>query len=261
MKEHLSVFKIGGALLEDGTGLAEALAFFTALPGPKILVHGGGRSASRLSGQLGIPSLMHEGRRITDAAALEVVLMVYAGLENKRLVAQLQATGCNALGLSGADGNAILARKRAVKDIDYGFAGDIDVVNAHAITTLLRAGFTPVFCAITHNGKGQLLNTNADTIASAIAVALSEQFHTTLYYCFELPGVMTDVARPDSVLLELDPASYAEQRQLGHISGGMIPKLDNCFYALAHGAAQVWVGHAAALRKGTATQLKKNNHP
>ncbi len=255
MKEPLHLFKIGGAVLEAPDELEETLAFFSNLPGRKLLIHGGGRRASRMSRQLGIEPKMHEGRRITDAETLEVVVMVYAGLENKRVVSLLQAMGCNAIGLSGADGNVVLAKKRPVKDIDYGYVGDVRTVNIRSLSALLEAGLTPVLCAITHDGKGQLLNTNADTIAAELAAALAVQYQASLYYCFEKPGVMTDINDPDSVIPLLDPELYASYREQGVIAEGMIPKLDNAFRALKAGAASVLVGDRRALALGEATQL------
>ncbi|MCB0596997.1 MAG: acetylglutamate kinase [Lewinellaceae bacterium] len=255
MKKTLHLFKIGGAILEDNKELEETLAFFSNLPGRKLLVHGGGRRASRMSRQLGIEPKLHEGRRITDAATLEVVVMVYAGLENKKVVSMLQALGCNAIGLSGADGNVILAAKRPVKDIDYGYVGDVKTINTQSLAALLEAGMTPALCAITHDGKGQLLNTNADTIAAELAIALTAQYQANLYYCFEKPGVMTDLDNTDSVIRFLDPELYAAYRQQGIIAEGMIPKLDNAFRALKAGAASVQVGDRKSLALGRATQL------
>jgi acetylglutamate kinase len=255
MKETLQVFKIGGAVLEQEAELENTLAFFSNLPGRKVLVHGGGRRASRLSQALGIEPRLHEGRRITDAATLEAVVMTYAGWENKRIVSLLQALGCNALGLSGADGNTILAAKRPPGEVDYGYAGDILNVNAPAISALLQAGFTPVFCAITHDGQGQLLNTNADTIAAELAAALAPHYQVSLYYCFEMPGVMLDVKQPDSLIAYLDPEAYTRHRQSGQIAGGMIPKLDNGFRALQARVESVQIGSRRSLANGEATQL------
>ncbi len=255
MKEELHLFKIGGAILEDAAELENTLAFFSNLPGRKLLVHGGGRRASRLSKTLGIETRMAEGRRITDAATLEVVTMVYAGLENKKVVSLLQAGGCNALGLSGADGNVILAEKRQPGKIDYGFAGDIRKVGAKSLSSLLESGFTPILCAITHDGQGQLLNTNADTIAAELAIALAPFYQVHLYYCFEMPGVMARIDNPDSLIAFLDPESYSIHKELGNISEGMIPKLDNAFRALEAGAATVQVGSRKSIANGTATQL------
>ncbi|MCB0559274.1 MAG: acetylglutamate kinase [Lewinellaceae bacterium] len=255
MKEPLHLFKIGGAILEDPEALEETLGFFSNLPGRKLLVHGGGRRANQMSRQLSIEPNMHEGRRITDSATLEVVVMVYAGLENKKVVALLQALNCNAIGLSGADGNVILAEKRPVKAIDYGYVGDVKKVNTQSIHTLLEAGLAPVFCAITHNGQGQLLNTNADTIAAELAIALAGQYQASLYYCFEKPGVMTDIDDVHSVIRYLDPELYTAYREQGIIAEGMIPKLDNAFRALKAGVASVHIGDRKSLALGRATQL------
>jgi acetylglutamate kinase len=242
MKPKLSIVKIGGNVIEDQGELSRFLKLFTALQGLKILVHGGGKLATDLAQKLGIESKMVGGRRITDAQGLEVITMVYAGLTNKNIVAGLQALDCNAIGLSGADGNTILAHKRVVKDIDYGFAGDVDGVNVSVITDLLNAGLTPVFCAMTHDGKGQLLNTNADTIASEIAIGMGKICQTTLYYCFEKKGVLQDVTNESSVIRQINTNSYQELLQKKVISEGMLPKMENCFHALQHHVAKVCIG-------------------
>lgn len=255
MKSSLTILKIGGAVLEDEAGLAEALGYFSGLSSPKILVHGGGRRASELSWALGIAPRMHEGRRITDAAALEVAVMVYAGLENKRIVAKLQALGCPAIGLSGADANIIQAEKRKAAEVDYGWVGDVRQVSTQALEGLMSAGLVPVCCAITHDGQGQLLNTNADTIAAELAICLAGSYELSLLYCFEQAGVMMDLQRPDSVLPVLRPDAYARHRQAGIIVAGMVPKLDNAFRALRAGAVRVAIGHLAALSSGQATEL------
>ncbi len=242
MKPKLSIVKIGGNVIEDRAVLSRFLKLFSALEGLKILVHGGGKLATDLAQKLGIESKMVGGRRITDAQGLEVITMVYAGLTNKNIVASLQALDCNAIGLSGADGNTILAHKRVVKDIDYGFAGDVDGVNVSTISDLLNAGLTPVFCAMTHDGKGQLLNTNADTIASEIAIGMGKICQTTLYYCFEKKGVLQDVSDESSVILRINTKSYQELLKTKVISDGMLPKLENCFHALNHQVAKVCIG-------------------
>ena len=237
--QQLTILKIGGKLLDDDTRLNEALADFTKIEGTKILVHGGGKKSSELSRQLGIEPKMAEGRRITDAATLEVVTMVYAGLLNKTLVSRLQALGCNAIGLSGADGNAILAKKRPVKTIDYGFVGDVEMVNKRLVINFLEKNLTPVFCAVTHDGQGQLLNTNADTIATSLAVALAQDYQVTLKFCFEKNGVLLDPADENSVIPNLDAATFARYQTAGIISEGMIPKLDNAFAAVQAGVAAI----------------------
>lgn len=247
MGQELSIVKIGGNIIEKPLDLAAFLKQFASLNGPKILVHGGGKLATQMATQLGIESKMVGGRRITDAETLEVITMVYAGLTNKNIVAALQANGCNAIGLSGADGDAIQAHKRPVKDIDYGFAGDVDGVNAPMISALLNQGLTPVFCAMTHNGKGQLLNTNADTIASELAIGLGALYTTTLFYCFEKKGVLRDITDTDSVFPHIDTKKYRELLKEGIISEGMLPKLTNCFHALNHGVNKVCIGHPSML--------------
>jgi len=247
--QALHIIKIGGNVIDNSESLHRFLKDFAALDGVKILVHGGGKVATQLSATLGIESKLVDGRRITDIETLRVVTMVYAGLINKNIVASLQAVNCNAIGLTGADGNFILAKKRPVKTIDYGFVGDIDdnSIQAENISKLMKAGFTPVFCALTHDGAGQLLNTNADTIASALAVALSKHYETTLIYCFEKKGVLQDIDDEDSLIRDIDPHRYEELKKQQIISGGMLPKLDNAFTAIACGVKAVIIGHADEL--------------
>jgi acetylglutamate kinase len=242
----LHIVKIGGKLIDvplegdaANSTLERVLRAFVALPGNKILVHGGGDRASRLSRRLGIEPRMHQGRRLTGAADLEVAVMVYAGLANKAIVAQLQALGCDALGLCGADGDILRAHKRVGGHIDYGFAGDIDAVGTRSLLKLLDAGFTPVCCAITHDGRGQLLNTNADTIAASLAAALATAHPLHLHFCFEKPGVLSDPHNDRSVIPILNAENYRHYREQGFISDGMIPKLDNAFQALLAGAREV----------------------
>lgn len=242
MKSKLAVVKIGGNVIEDKAELSRFLSLFAKMEGPKILVHGGGKKATQILKKMGITPKMAGGRRITDAESLEVVTMVYGGLTNKTIVAQLQALACNAIGLSGADADAIRAHKRPVKEIDYGFAGDVDIVNVNSISNLLNSGFVPVFCALTHNGEGQLLNTNADTIASEIAIGMSHSFETTLYYCFEKKGVLLDMADNNSVIKTIDSKTYVEIREKDIISEGMLPKLENCFHALQKNVHKVCIG-------------------
>lgn len=247
--EKLSVIKIGGNIIEDETSLHAFLKLFSNIEGKKILVHGGGKRATHFATKLGIESKMINGRRITDAETLEVITMVYGGLVNKNVVAKLQALGTDAIGLTGADSNSIQSDKRPVKEIDYGFVGDIKKVANKSIEKLLQADFTPVFCAITHDGKGQLLNTNADTIASQVAVGMSEIYETSIYYCFELNGVLEDFNDKNSVVKILNPSVYKELLANGVISDGMIPKLDNCFDALNNGVHKVHIGNTSMLTK------------
>lgn len=249
MKQKLSIVKIGGNVIENNTELAKFLQLFAALDGLKILVHGGGKLASELCIKLGIEPKMVGGRRITDTKTLEVITMVYAGLTNKTIVAQLQANNCNAIGLSGADGDTLQAHKRPVKEIDYGFAGDIDGVNTGLLAHLLTLGLTPVFCAMSHDGKGQLLNTNADTIASEIAIGMSSLYNTTLYFCFEKKGVLLDVSDEKSVVRTIDTLKYKQLLQQKAITDGMLPKLENCFHALNNKVSKVCLGDMTMLDK------------
>lgn len=251
MKKQLSIVKIGGNVIENNVELSNFIHLFSKLNGPKILVHGGGKRATQIGEKLGIKAKMSGGRRITDDESLEVVVMVYAGLVNKSIVALLHANGCNAIGLSGADGNCIQAHKRPVKDIDYGYAGDVDKVNDKVIGDLLNAGLIPVFCALTHDKKGQLLNTNADTIASEIAIGMSEEFDTTLYYCFEKKGVLEVITEEDSVIKHIDADLYQQLLKNGIIANGMLPKLENCFYALKRNVGRVCIGDTSMLMDGS----------
>ena len=253
MKQNLSIVKIGGSVIENKTELSKFLALFANLNGLKILVHGGGKKASEVLRKMDIEPKMVGGRRITDAESLEVITMVYGGLTNKNIVAQLQANSCNAIGLSGADANMIKAHKRPVTEIDYGFAGDVDGVNTKILSKFLKLDLTPVFCALTHNGHGQLLNTNADTIAAEVAINMSEFYTTTLYYCFEKKGVLRDISDENSVIEQIDNKSYTRYLMQGIIADGMIPKIDNCFDAVGRGVAQVRIGNITMLGKNTET--------
>jgi acetylglutamate kinase len=241
--EKLSIVKIGGNIIEDEPSLNAFLKLFANLEGKKILIHGGGKRASKIASKLGIESKMVNGRRITDGPTLEVITMVYGGLVNKNIVAKLQALNIDALGLTGADINSIKSDKRPVKDIDFGFVGDVKEVGSNAIDKLLKVDFTPVFCAITHDGNGQLLNTNADTIASAIAVGMSKIYETSIYYCFELSGVLQDFNNKESVIKNINSETYQELLKDGIITDGMIPKLNNCFDALNNGVQKVLIGN------------------
>lgn len=238
----LNIVKIGGAVIENEAKLLPFLEEFAALKGPKILVHGGGKKATLWAEKMGIPVQLKDGRRITDAATLELITGIYAGQVNKTIVAHLQAFGCNGLGLSGADGNAIEAKKRPVKAIDYGFVGDVTKVNSSLFVQLLDQGIVPVCCALTHDGKGQLLNTNADTIAAEIGKALAKDHKTKINYCFELPGVMKDINRADSLIEKINTESYQDLLLNNTISAGMLPKLHNAFDALHAGVAEVAIG-------------------
>jgi acetylglutamate kinase len=247
--DKLYVIKIGGNIIDDETKLSSFLKDFASVQAKKILVHGGGKLATKLAEQMDIPQQMVEGRRITDAGTLKVVTMVYAGYINKNIVAQLQASGCQALGLSGADGNAIQAHKRVHPSIDYGFAGDVDAINTSLFQTLLDQNISLVAAPITHDKKGQLLNTNADTIAQEIAKGLSPHFEVNLIYSFEKAGVLSDAADDTSVIQEINPASYKELREKNLVFAGMIPKLDNAFAALNSGVKKVIIGKAENLKE------------
>lgn len=236
--------KIGGNIIDNPKACAAFLQAFARLGGPKILVHGGGKIATQTAAQLGIETNMVEGRRITDRPMLDVVTMVYGGLVNKNLVAQLQANGCNAIGLTGADGGIIRSVKRPVKTIDYGFVGDIEEVNARQLKSLLDSGLVPVIAPLTYSSEGLLLNTNADTMASATAVALAGTYSVNLVYCFEKKGVLSDPDDDDAVIGQLNPASYVDYKGTGVINKGMIPKLDNAFAALESGVGRVIICHA-----------------
>lgn len=247
--DKLIIVKTGGNIIDDENKLSSFLKSFANIPDKKILVHGGGKLATRLAEQLNVPQQMVEGRRITDAETLKVITMVYTGMINKNIVANLQAHNCNALGLSGADGNAILAHKRIHSTLDYGFAGDIDTVNTDLFQSLLQQGITPVIAPVTHDGKGQLLNTNADTIAQEIAKALGKSFETVLVYSFEKSGVLLDINDDNSVINKLTAIDYFELKSNGVISEGMIPKLDNAFKALENGVGKVLIGKAEEIQQ------------
>ena len=246
-KQELSIVKIGGNIIEDHKILESLLQRFSQLNGHKILVHGGGKKATQIESDLGISSQRHEGRRITSGESLDVMLMVYAGLVNKKIVAALQANGCNAIGLSGADGSSILAHKRPIGHVDFGFVGDIDSINTEVLLQLLQARLIPVFCALTHDGKGQLFNTNADTIASEVAIALSQTFNTKLYYCFEKKGVLMDRDNEQSVIRHINRKEYQKLLKKELISDGMLPKLHTCFNALESNVGEVFIGNESML--------------
>ena len=258
IKEKLTVIKVGGMIVEEEATLNQLLADFSAIEGYKVLVHGGGRSATKLAAQLGIESKMVNGRRITDAETLKVVTMVYGGLVNKNIVAGLQAKGVNAMGLTGADMNVIRSVKRPVKEVDYGFVGDVEKVNADLLGNLIRQGVVPVMAPLTHDGQGSMLNTNADTIAGETAKALAELFDVTLVFCFEKKGVLRDADDDDSVIPVITPELFREYVDKGIIQGGMIPKLENSFSAIDAGVSQVVITLASAIHQpGSGTLIRK----
>ena len=248
VKTPLTIVKIGGNIIDNTTELSQFLLDFSKMEGAKLLVHGGGKSATKMAESIGLVPQMIEGRRITDAKMLEVVVMIYAGQINKEIVAKLQAHGVNAIGFSGADGNTIKSTKRNHPTIDYGFVGDVQKVNSSLLQTLILNGITPVFCAITHDKNGQLLNTNADTIASELAIALSEYFEVTLNYCFEKAGVLSDVEDESSVITNINQDLYQKLKSENAIHSGMIPKLDNCFNSLSKGVQKIRIGHHQMLK-------------
>ncbi len=242
---NVTVIKVGGAVVEDPALLAGLLRGFCSVPGHKVLVHGGGRSATAVAGRMGVETRMVDGRRITDDSMLSIVTMVYGGLVNKRIVAQMQALGINALGMTGADLNIIAAHRRPATDtVDYGWVGDVDRADGHTLARLLREGITPVIAPLTHDGRGNLLNTNADTVATAVATALAPIRRVTLTFAFEKAGVLL---RPDddtSALTRLTLGQYQDLKARGAVSGGMLPKLDNAFAAIRQGVSRVFItGH------------------
>lgn len=253
--QKLNIIKVGGAILEDAQSFEGFLKNFASVPGLKVLVHGGGRSATKIAASLGIESKMAGGRRITDAPMLDVVTMVYGGLVNKKVVAALQALGMNALGLTGADLGYMLSVKRPVGEIDYGFAGDVVNTDASILADLIGKGVVPVLAPLTHDGKGQLLNTNADTIAAEAATALSANFETTLTYCFEKPGVLRDPDDDTSVIPLITRQQFHEYVESGVISGGMIPKIQNAFNSLERGVTKVVITKADNLGKKGGTVI------
>ena len=248
MKERITIVKVGGAVVEDEQQLSQLLKDFAAIEGRKVLVHGGGRRATKVAAALGIESHMVNGRRITDSDMLEVVTMVYGGLVNKKLVARLQAQGVNALGLTGADMDVIRSHRRPLKDgIDYGFVGDVDQANGTMLSTLIEAGITPVMAPLTHDGKGQMLNTNADTIASETAKALATQYDVTLIYSFEKKGVLKNPDDDDSVIETITHEDFERYKADGTIGGGMIPKIENALAAVDAGVSRVIITLASAI--------------
>lgn len=260
--EKISIIKIGGNIIDNEVNLASFLNAYAAVEGKKILIHGGGKLATKMAADLNIPQQMVDGRRITDAATLKIVTMVYAGYINKNIVAALQSKNIQALGICGADANIIRAHKRINASTDYGFVGDIDVVDSKQIVKLLEAGLSLVVAPITHDGAGQLLNTNADTMAQAIATAISSIYEVSLVYSFEKKGVLTDIQDNDSVIPVIDSEKYTSLKATGQVNEGMIPKLDNAFEALQKGVSRVIIGDALDIEKLIAgkagTTIQKN---
>jgi acetylglutamate kinase len=250
--ERIFIVKIGGNVLDDSESLGKFLADFAGVPGRKVLIHGGGKIATRIGDKLGIQSRYVDGRRITDADTRDLVTMVYGGLVNKQIVSSLQHLGCDAVGLTGADGNIIAAKKRPVKEIDYGFVGDIGAgdVNIPRLKVLLQHGMVPVFAPLTH-AEGSMLNTNADTIASVLAVALSREYHVRLLYCFEKKGVLRDVNDLDSVIHHMPKSLYNELLVNKALADGILPKLENAYAAIGAGVKEVLIGEAGDIKKNT----------
>lgn len=253
--EKLTLIKVGGKIVEEPDTLQQLLRDFSSIEGHKVLVHGGGRSASKIASQLGIESQMVNGRRITDAEMLKVVTMVYGGLVNKNIVAGLQALQVNALGLTGADMDIMRSDKRPVKDVDYGFVGDVKEVNADVLASLIQQGIVPVLAPLTHDKQGHMLNTNADTIAGEAAKALAKYFDVTLMFCFEKKGVLLNEDDDESVIPEIDRASFQKYVAEGIIQGGMIPKLENAFQAIDAGVKEVIITQASEIHKHTGTRV------
>ena len=256
-KEGLTVVKVGGKIVEDADSLARLIADFSAMPGRKVLVHGGGRTATDVAARLGIKTQMVGGRRVTDAEMLRVVTMVYGGLVNKNIVAQLQAAGVDALGLTGADMDVVRSHRRPAAEVDYGFVGDVDRVDAFALGRLVEAGTVPVLAPLTHDGKGQLLNTNADTIAQETAKALASDYDVTLVYCFEHAGVLSDPQDEGSAIPRIDRDAFDSLVKGGTVSGGMIPKIENCLKAVEAGVGRVLITRADRLGKDGGTVVER----
>lgn len=255
--QSLKVIKIGGNIIDNSEKLQSFLKDFAAIDGLKILVHGGGKIASEFGKRLGIEPKMHNGRRITDAETIELVTMVYAGLVNKGIVSKLQHLNCNALGLTGADANTITAHKRPVNDVDFGLVGDVAIegVNVKAISNFLSQNYTLVLSPITHGGNGQIFNTNADTIASIVAIAMSKIYSVTLMYCFEKKGVLADINDENSLIPLIDSTNYTHLKETGVIADGMIPKLENAFEAIQLGVSSVRILQAEDMLQSDAGTL------
>lgn len=254
--EKITIVKVGGKVVEEEASLKQLLSEFSKIDGYKLLVHGGGRSATKIAEQLGIETKMVNGRRITDAEMLNVVTMVYGGLVNKNIVARLQSLGMNALGLTGADLNIIRSEKRPVGEVDYGFVGDVKKVDGKMLSTLLSQNIVPVIAPLTHNGEGVMLNTNADTMAGETAKGLVPFFDVTLIYCFEKKGVLMDENDDDSVIPNINPEQFQKLVADGVISKGMIPKLENAFEAVRAGVKRVVITRSNALQEGDGTLIQ-----
>ena len=254
--DRLTIIQVGGKIVEDDASLQRLIDDFAAIEGKKVLVHGGGRSATKIAAELGIETKMVNGRRVTDADMLRVVTMVYGGLVNKNVVARLQACGVNALGMTGADMNIMLSHKREVKEVDYGFVGDVDACDARMLSQLVENGVVPVIAPLTHDGKGNLLNTNADTMAGETAKALAPLYDVTLIYCFEKKGVLRDADDEDSVIPHIDEATFHRLTEEGVVQGGMIPKLENAFNAIHAGVKRVIITLATAIDGHHGTIIK-----
>lgn len=258
MKEKLTLIKVGGAIVEDEAQLNSLLQHFTAIEGRKVLVHGGGRRATQVAAQLGIESKMVNGRRITDAEMLQVVTMVYGGLVNKNLVAKLQAQGVNALGLTGADMDVLRSHRRPIKNgVDYGFVGDVDKADGARLQQLIEQGITPIMAPLTHDGAGNILNTNADTIAAETAKALAPYYDVTLIFCFEKAGVLADANDDSSVIPTINHDDFSRYVADGTISGGMIPKIENALAAVDAGVERVIITLANAIDGKHGTVISK----
>lgn len=250
-KPKITIVKIGGNIIDNEQLLHDFLNDFSELKEAKILIHGGGKKATEIAEKLNLKPLFSKGRRITDKAMLDVTVMTYSGLLNKQIVAKLQALKTNTIGFSGADGNVILSEKRKNSEVDFGFVGDVISVNKELISSLLSQNITPVFSAITHDGNGQLLNTNADTIASEIAISLSEDFDVNLIYCFEKKGVLLNSENEESVIEEIDSEKYSALKEQKIIHSGMLPKLENCFKSLSNGVQNIIIGNQNVLKNST----------
>ena len=258
MKEKLTLIKVGGAIVEDEAQLNSLLQHFTAIEGRKVLVHGGGRRATQVAAQLGIESKMVNGRRITDAEMLQVVTMVYGGLVNKNLVAKLQAQGVNALGLTGADMDVLRSHRRPIKNgVDYGFVGDVDKADGARLQQFIEQGITPIMAPLTHDGEGNILNTNADTIAAETAKALAPYYDVTLIFCFEKAGVLADANDDSSVIPTINHEDFSRYVADGTISGGMIPKIENALAAVDAGVERVIITLANAIDGKHGTVISK----